>query len=147
MTGAGTSDGPGPMKRWLLIAGGLAATGLGAAGIFLPLLPATPFLLLALYCFARSSARLHRWLLGNRLCGAHLGNYLAYRAVTLATKICSIVILWASLTASALLLDTLIIRIILLAVGVGVSIHLLRLRTVPREGLDHGGSFAATERA
>ncbi|MCU0605958.1 MAG: YbaN family protein [Candidatus Edwardsbacteria bacterium] len=135
------------MKRRLLAACGLAATGLGAAGLFLPLLPATPFLLLALYCFARSSERLHRWLLGNRLCGAHLRAYVAYRAVTPATKVCSITILWASLAASALLLDTLIIRILLLAVGIGVSIHLLLLRTVPREGLDPGGSIQAAERA
>ncbi len=119
------------MKRRLLAACGLAATGLGVAGLFLPLLPATPFLLLALYCFARSSARLHRWLMNNRFVGAHLTNYLKYRAVPLSTKLCTLAILWFSLGASLIMVDKPWVDILLSAVGVGVSVHLLSLKTLP----------------
>ncbi len=121
------------VKRRLLVVAGLAAAGLGAAGIFLPLLPATPFLLLALFCFARSSERLHRWLLDNRICGAHLRNYLEQRAVPLSTKISSLALLWASLGASVLVMDSPWVELLLGAIGLGVSLHLLMLRTIPRE--------------
>ena len=53
------------MRRGLWLAGGLLALALAAVGLLLPLLPTVPFLLLAAFCFARSSDRLHRWLLGH----------------------------------------------------------------------------------
>lgn len=121
------------MRRRLLVACGLAAAGLGAAGIFLPLLPATPFLLLALFCFARSSEKLHRRLLDNRFCGGHLRNYLERRTVPLSTKISSLLLLWASLGVSVIANDKPWLDLLLGTVGAGVSLHLLMLRTIPRE--------------
>lgn len=121
------------MRRRLLTACGLAAAGLGAAGIFLPLLPATPFLLLALLCFARSSERLHRRLLNHRLCGPHLRYYLERRAVPLSVKVSSLALLWLSLGVSAAIVDKPWVDLLLGAVGIGVSLHLLFLRTIPRE--------------
>jgi len=121
------------VRQRLLVACGLAATGLGAAGIFLPLLPATPFMLLALFCFARSSDRLHRWLLNNRICGAHLKNYLDHRTVTLSTKVSSLALLWASLGVSVLVINKPWVDLLLGAIGAGVSLHLLMLKTAPSE--------------
>lgn len=67
------------LKKAVLVALGLLMVGLGTAGIFLPLLPTTPFLLLAAYLFARSSDRWHRWLLQHK----HLGPYIhAFRNKT-----------------------------------------------------------------
>lgn len=71
------------MKRSILVTLGLVAVGLGVLGIFLPLLPTTPFLLLAAYLFAKGSDRWHRWLLNHR----HLGPYIhAFRNKTGLTK-------------------------------------------------------------
>lgn len=120
------------VKRRLFIICGLAASGLGGIGIILPLLPATPFFLLALFCFARSSDRLHRWLLNNRICGEHLKNYLEHRTVSLYIKVSSMALLWASLGISAIIVHKIWVSIMLCVVGVGVSIHLLMLRTIPK---------------
>ncbi|MBC8328658.1 MAG: YbaN family protein [Planctomycetes bacterium] len=69
------------MRRPLLLVAGLLAVALGALGIFVPLLPTTPFLLLAVWCFARSSERLHRWLRGQKHLGPILTHWELHRAV------------------------------------------------------------------
>jgi uncharacterized protein len=66
----------GKLVRAVLIATGSLSVGLGVVGIVLPLLPTTPFLLLAAACYLRSSRRLHRWLLGNRVVGGYIRRYL-----------------------------------------------------------------------
>jgi hypothetical protein len=70
---------------WLLI--GLASLALGIAGVVLPLLPTTPFVLLAAYCFARSSPRLHDWLLGHRLFGPLIANWQRHRDISPRAKL------------------------------------------------------------
>jgi uncharacterized membrane protein YbaN (DUF454 family) len=116
------------MKRALLMAVGFIAVALAVLGIVLPLLPTTPFLLLAGYCFARSSPRFLRWLLSHRVLGPYIRSY---REGTLdqRTRWRTIGILWLTLLASALVLDaSLHLRLGLAAVGVGVTWHLLALR-------------------
>ncbi|MBD3348182.1 MAG: DUF454 family protein, partial [Candidatus Eisenbacteria bacterium] len=76
--------------RYLLVSAGLICVGLGVIGVFVPLLPTTPFLLLAAACFIRSSERLHHWLLSNRYVGDHVRNYMEHRATTRATKVGSV---------------------------------------------------------
>jgi uncharacterized protein len=68
-----------PLLRWLLIVVGLGSVGIGTVGIFVPLLPTTPFYLLAAACFFRSSDRLYRWLIGNKWCGPYIRNYREHR--------------------------------------------------------------------
>ena len=75
------------MKKLLYLAGGFIGLGLGALGASLPLLPAFPFLLLAAYCFARSSERLHRWFVGTRLYKENLESFVAGRGMTRRTKL------------------------------------------------------------
>lgn len=74
------------MKKLLYLAGGFIGLGLGALGAALPLLPAFPFLLLAAFCFARSSRRLHRWFLSTRLYKENLADFVAGRGMTRRTK-------------------------------------------------------------
>ncbi|MGI9419752.1 MAG: YbaN family protein [Geminicoccaceae bacterium] len=74
---------------WLL--SGLASLSLGFVGIFLPLLPTTPFLLLAAFCFARSSDRLHRWLLTHQTFGPMIENWQRHRAIARSAKIAATV--------------------------------------------------------
>jgi len=73
---------------WLLI--GLTSLVLGIIGVVLPLLPTTPFVLLSAYCFARSSPRLHDWLLGHRLFGPLIANWERHRAISPRAKLLAI---------------------------------------------------------
>ena len=124
-----------PMKTLLNIAGVLALL-LGVVGLFLPLLPTTPFLLLASACFARGSTRLHRWLLHHRVFGVYLRNVEAGNGIPLRAKILALAMMWASLAYSIVRFDHLGLRIGLLATGCAVSIYLWRylptLRTVDK---------------
>lgn len=120
------------LKKYLLIAFGSLALGLGALGVAIPVLPTTPFLLIALYCYLRSSRRLYDWLLHHRLFGRYLYNYVTYRAVPRNTKIGAMILLWFGLITSMILVDKLFVRLILLAVGIAVSIHILLLKTLEK---------------
>jgi len=103
--------------------------GLGLLGVLLPLLPTTPFLLLAAACYARSSDTLYQRLRDSRLTGPYIRNYREGRGLPRRAKIVTIVILWVSLALSALLVDLLWVRWILLAGGVGVPFLVWRLPT------------------
>lgn len=118
-----------PVKRYLLIAAGLVSLGLGVIGIFLPLLPTTPFLLLSAFCFIRSSRRLYGWLMNHRIFGAYIHDYLKYRAVPVKTKILALVLLWGTISLSIFLMANIIIRVSLAAVALVVSLHILSLKT------------------
>jgi uncharacterized membrane protein YbaN (DUF454 family) len=117
-------------KRALLIVAGSVSVALAVAGIFLPLLPTVPFLLLAAFLYARSSQRLYNWLMNHRVLGLYIYNYVTYRSVRLSVKVATLILLWVTLAVSILLLPNLYIRIFLLAVGCGVSIHVLTLKTL-----------------
>ncbi len=86
--------------RALLLAAGFASVGLGVAGIFLPVLPTTPFMLLAAACFARSSPRFHRWLLAHRTFGPIVGEWERHRAIPWRAKLWAIGLMSSTLAAS-----------------------------------------------
>jgi uncharacterized protein len=115
----------------LLLVGGTVSLVLGAVGIFLPILPTTPFLLLSAACYLRSSERMYNWLLGNRWFGEYIKNYQEGRGIPAKTKIVVLVILWAAIFYSTLMVvdEILIAQIALLAIAVGVSVHLVRIPT------------------
>lgn len=69
---------------WLLF--GFLSMGIGAVGVVLPVLPATPFLLLASFCLAKGSERFHKWFTGTKLYKRHLDSFVKNRAMTLKTK-------------------------------------------------------------
>ena len=118
------------MKLALNIAGVLAVL-LGVIGIFLPLLPTTPFLLLAAACFARSSPRMHHYLMTHRVFGPYLRNYHEGRGIPARAKVLALLMMWSSLAYVAWRYDHLWLRLALLAVGAGVTIYLLRLPSAP----------------
>lgn len=120
------------LGRGLLIAAGTLCVALGLIGIVVPLLPTTPFLLLAAACYIRSSDRLYQWLHTNRLFGEYLRRYRDGEGIPLATKITAISVLWLSLGSSGWLFipDRLAwVRFLLVAIGVAVTVHLLRIPT------------------
>lgn len=85
---------------WFVI--GLAATAFGIAGAVLPLLPTTPFLLLAAFAFARSSPRLHDWLVTHPMLGPPIENWRANGAIAPRVKILAVIVMAATLAASVL---------------------------------------------
>lgn len=121
-----------------MIAAGTICVILGFIGIIIPVLPTTPFLLLAAFCYMRSSQRLYNWLLNHRLFGPTVSNYLKYRAIAKGTKRGAMIILWASLLISIVVVDKLQIRLLLLLIGLAVSWHLASLRTIAVVDDDEG---------
>lgn len=119
------------MRRWLLIACGVVAAALGIVGMFIPLLPTTPFVLLAAACFARSSDTLYQRLIGNRLLGGYLKSYREQRAIPLHAKIVVLVMLWAAIGYAVLgAVAAWPLQIALALIATGVTIHVLKLRTL-----------------
>ena len=118
----------------LLIIAGIINVMLGVAGLFLPLLPTTPFFLLAAAFFFRSSDRLYTWLINHRLFGNYIRFYREYRAVTPFAKITSIILLWVTIAYSVIFeVESVWIKLILIFIALGVSIHIYYLRTLTRE--------------
>jgi len=128
-------DAPPPLvrSRWLrglLVGTGFLFVGLAALGVVLPLLPTTPFLLVAASCFAGGSHRFYEWLLGNRRFGPILRDWRQRRCVSLRVKVVSITLLALTLGSSIVfVVDDSVLRFGLAAIGLGVVVLLLRLRT------------------
>lgn len=123
------------LLKWLLISIGLLCTGLGIIGIFVPLLPTTPFLLLAAACFARSSERFHTWLIEHNHLGPMISGYLDGSGIPLRAKRIAITLVWLTLGSSTLLLVKPIWAqgiLLLLAIGITWYLWQLPVRTETR---------------
>ena len=118
------------IRKGILIFTGTVCVGLGVLGMILPLLPTTVFLLLAAYCYSRSSERFHNWLITNRWCGQYIQNYRSGRGISLSQKISTLLILWASIGSSIWIVSpSFWLTLLLLAVALGVTTHILWLKT------------------
>jgi uncharacterized membrane protein YbaN (DUF454 family) len=115
----------------LLLVAGTVCLALGAIGIFLPILPTTPFLLLSAACYLRSSERMYNWLLGNRWFGKYIKNYREGKGIPLKTKVLAVAVLWAGILYSAIMVvdELFVAQLALLIIALGVSVHLIRLPT------------------
>ena len=102
---------------------------LGAIGIFIPLLPTTPLLLLSAACYLRGSKRMHHWMLNNKWFGAYIRNYEEGKGIPLRTKVLIVTLLWIAISYSAYLVNLFSVQIILVAIAVTVSIHIVMLPT------------------
>ena len=122
------------IRNWtrpLLIVAGTLLVGLGIIGIFMPVLPTTPFLLLAAACYARSSQRFYHWLLNNKWFGNYIKNYVQKKGVPLKVKILAITWLWITIGFSVVFaVEVFLVRLILIVTAIGVSIHIICLRTL-----------------
>lgn len=117
-----------PALRLSLLGCGVIATVLGVIGIFLPLLPTVPFLLLALACFARSSETFYNWLLDHAHFGPLVRPYVDGRGMPRASKLKAIALVWASIIFSAFfLVENVSLKWLLLIVACGVTAYLIHL--------------------
>ncbi len=117
------------IKNILLAAVGIISLSLGAVGIFLPVLPTTPFLLLAAGCFSAGSPRLEAMLMRNRYFGSYIENYRHKTGVPYKAKIRALLFLWIGLIISMILIKSLILSGILITIGILVTVHISKLKT------------------
>jgi uncharacterized membrane protein YbaN (DUF454 family) len=118
-----------PIVRWTLLFAGTVFVGIGILGIFLPLLPTTVFFLIAAWCYARSSHRLYDWLHHNKYFGKYIKNYRQGNGISRSGKISTIVILWGGILYSIFVTQNLIIQLVLAAIAIGVTIHIVVIPT------------------
>jgi len=120
---------PDKLKRQLLLIVGTMCVAIGVIGIFIPILPTTPFLLLAAILYMRSSERFYRWLLNNRLLGTYIRNYIEGRGMPLKVKVFTITLLWATIGISICVASpNLIIKVILIIIATGVTLHIIFIK-------------------
>ena len=117
--------------RGPLIVAGTFFAGVGIIGIFLPILPTTPFLLLAAWCYTRSSKRFYNWLINNKLFGKYIKDYREHKGVPLKVKIISISFLWTTILFSATLIVTApFLKIILITIAICATVYIQSIRTL-----------------
>lgn len=115
------------LARYFLVTLGWVCICLAILGIFLPLLPTTVFLLIAAWCFARSSERFHQWLLNHPKLGPIIHNWQSNAGIARNVRNRAIIVLWISMMISMLIVAKWWVALILVCIGCGVSIYLLRL--------------------
>jgi len=118
------------LVRYFLVAVGWLSVSLGVIGIFLPVLPTTPFLLLAAACFARSSPRFYSWLINHRQLGPWVRDYLEGNGIPLKGKVYAIGLMWASISLSCYLVPLIWARTFMLISAVLVTVYILRQKTL-----------------
>jgi len=115
------------LLRSVLFALGWLSVALGVLGLFLPLLPTTPFMLLAAGCFARSSERFYCWITSHPRIGPMIADYLAGKGLPIRAKYWAIGTLWLSILFGVFWVDFIWARLAMLLVAVCVTVYLWRL--------------------
>lgn len=119
----------GGVRRVTLMVCGTTSLALGLIGIVVPLMPTTCFLLMAAWCYARSSRRMYDRLMTAPVVGEYLRQYRDERTIPPRVRQASLVMMWIMIGYGVVTVDFWMVRLVLLAIAVGVTVHLLRLRT------------------
>lgn len=118
------------MKTICILFGTLSLT-FGIIGIFLPLLPTTPFLLLAAALYFKGSPRLYQWLLNHKYFGAYIRNYRENKTIPLRIKVISLLLMWSSMAyCFFFLIPWVWAKALMLLVSAGVTYHILSFKTL-----------------
>ena len=105
----------------------------GIIGIFLPIFPTTPFVLLSAYLFFNSSPRLFMILINNRLVGLPLYTFVTYKSISLRSKLIGVLFLWTSGTVSMFFIDLFYVKLVMFIVFTAVTFHILSFRNLTDE--------------
>ncbi|MCY4214254.1 MAG: YbaN family protein [Gammaproteobacteria bacterium] len=133
-------------RRHLWMAFGWASLSMGAIGVVLPLLPTTPFLILAAYCFSRSSQRLHAWLLNHPILGPPIENWRAHRAISGRAKLSALAAMALILALSAAADVPAWVLAAQTVVLAGVAVFLLTRPTPPKAASAKPSAHSGTTR-
>lgn len=118
------------LKKLILIIFGSIFLTLGVIGLFLPILPTTPFLLLSASCFLRSSKTAYRWIMTNKVLGRYIFQYKIVKALPLKTKITAFLGLWITMLLSILIVPIIWVKVLLLIIATGVTVHIAMIKTM-----------------
>ena len=125
------------LKKCLYITVGLIAFSLGAIGVVLPILPTTPFLLLASFCFAKGSDRFNNWFTNTKIYKNHLENFIQERAMTLKQKICLLAFAVTMLAFPLIILDSLAVKLVIIALIIFKFYYFFfKIKTISKEEKD-----------
>lgn len=121
----------GSIKKGIYFIVGVLALGAGIVGVFLPVIPTTPFILLSAWCFFRSSSKIYQWVISNPTFGPTVENYQEGRGITVKTKIRAVVMMWLAITVSVyFFISNIYIIGVLYLIAIAVTIYLYRLPTL-----------------
>jgi uncharacterized membrane protein YbaN (DUF454 family) len=113
---------------------GSVSLGLGILGVFLPVLPTTPFLLLTAALYLKGSPRLYEWLINHKYLGPYIRNFRENKAIPLRAKIVSVTMLWVTILLSAFLaVHVWWLRILLICIAICVTWHILSFKTLRKQ--------------
>jgi uncharacterized protein len=121
------------IKRIFLLFVGSISLALGVLGIFLPLLPTTPLLLLAVACYLRSSEKLYNWLIGHKYLGPFINNWRQGKGIPTKIKVLSIVFLWISMMFSVILIPYIILKMIFFIIPLFFTWFILKQKTLSQQ--------------
>lgn len=120
-----------PIIRYLCVVSGVLSCVLGVIGIFVPLLPTTPFLLLSAALLFRSSPRLYQRLLDHPLMGPYIRNFREHKAIPLRVKIVSVSLVWLTiLYAVFFLIEHWVLEMLVLLLAAGITVYILHFKTL-----------------
>lgn len=120
------------VKRNILLGIAWISLILGGIGIFLPLLPTTPFILLSAFCFQKSSERFHQWILNSPIFGKYIRDYQEQKGITLKNKIVAVTFMALGMSFSAYKVPNIYMRISLAVIFVAVSYHIWKIKTLKK---------------
>ncbi|MBR8721841.1 Inner membrane protein YbaN [Fusobacterium necrophorum subsp. funduliforme] len=120
------------VKRNILLGIAWISLILGGIGIFLPLLPTTPFILLSAFCFQKSSERFHQWILNSPIFGKYIRDYQEQKGITLKNKIVAVTFMALGMSFSAYKVPNIYMRISLAVIFIAVSYHIWKIKTLKK---------------
>lgn len=121
------------LKAYIFLVLGTLSLGIGMIGVLIPVLPTTPFLLMASFFYLRSSKRMYNWMLNHKVFGSYIYCYMKHRGVSQKAKEGTLIFLWSTLLLSMIIIPGWQIKIVLVLVGLAVSTHIMLLKTLSED--------------